>query len=347
MTAILKPAAQAALFRQLRAAEQRGLHPHDVVSILARDRAWFGDHAVAMNEFAAALSSTGSIAAAVRAVPALFTGQVAQLIELAQARGNLAAVLDALADDAQHRDAGRLRLKLVLSWPLALLSIIVFIMIVVAIFVVPQFRDLYAGMLNELPMPTRVVFALVDPQGWVMWAVLVVSVALVIAGQFNWLPARVIGAVADVVSRVPFVERYLVARLASRLTRGMQVAGADAAQHRAWIAHVQASLGPPRLAGVAARIEHALAGGQTLSQACAAEPLLPERVGIYVQLGERMNDLSAPMVQLAEIAGTDEHAALGRFERGLVLATYALLGLLVYTALVAVYLPIFKLGSVF
>ena len=53
------------------------------------------------------------------------------------------------------------------------------------------------------------------------------------------------------------------------------------------------------------------------------------------------------MSQLATLAVYDEQAALARFERELVLISYAALGTAVGWVLLAVYLPIFRLGALF
>ena len=109
-----------------------------------------------------------------------------------------------------------------------------------------------------------------------------------------------------------------------------------------------------RLVGFAAEVtEEDLLGQrqrprQTLSRdgdALGAEPLLPRRMALFAQLGEKMQDLSAPLAQLRESAESDYREALARFERGTVLLLYLVLGVAVGVLVVAVYLPIFKLGS--
>jgi type II secretory pathway component PulF len=59
-----------------------------------------------------------------------------------------------------------------------------------------------------------------------------------------------------------------------------------------------------------------------------------------------MADLTAPLAQLAEGAEADEQEAAVRFERGCILALYLFLGGTVAVAVIAIYLPIFRLGSI-
>ena len=150
----------------------------------------------------------------------------------------------------------------------------------------------------------------------------------------------------DALARAPFASGYYDLRLAHRLARAWAVCGQDAELRRAFDAHLGVTTDPPRNAAVLGALETAAAQGQGLAEACAAQPRLPEPVGLYVVLAERLHDWPATMAQLAGIAAREERAALARFERGLVLSSYAVLGVGVWITLTLVYLPIFRIGAV-
>jgi type IV pilus assembly protein PilC len=94
------------------------------------------------------------------------------------------------------------------------------------------------------------------------------------------------------------------------------------------------------------RIRQSLGEGQPLSVALEGVQPLPARLSLMVRLGERMQNVDDVLAQFAELGRNDAEVVLSRFERGLSTVLYILFGLTVGTIVIALYLPIFKLGSV-
>jgi type II secretory pathway component PulF len=67
---------------------------------------------------------------------------------------------------------------------------------------------------------------------------------------------------------------------------------------------------------------------------------------LYLQLGEKMQDTAGPLAQLCDLAQTEFSRTLVYFERGTIVVLYLLFGATVGMLVVAVYLPIFKLGAI-
>jgi type IV pilus assembly protein PilC len=346
MSTPVTPAALALLLRQIAAAHAHAVPVHEVLELLAQEpvfAAWQAPLAALAN----AVRSGMPLATAMRAQPANFAPTLVEAIAAAEARGCEVEVLSMLADDYDHLASARLRLKTVLSWPITLAVLVLVLMINIAIFVIPGFREVYADAGGELPAITRGLFALLNPQSLWMWLAIGLVAAALVATAAGWWPHRLRALSADGFGRLPFVAPYLNARLAHRIARAWQCCGTDAELRRVVDLHLSATTTPPRLGAALGAVQVAVGQGAGLAQACAAQPLLPPRLGLYVRLAERLQAWPQTMAQLATLAANDEQAALARFERGLVLLSYAVLGTGVGFALMAVYLPIFRLGALF
>ena len=346
MRSPISPAALAVLLRQIAAAHRHEVPVHEVLELLAQE-ALLVNWQEQLAALANAVRTGMPLAAAMRAQPEVFAATLVDVVAAAEVRGCEADVLTMLADDYDHLAGARLRLKTVLSWPITLAVLVLALTIAIAIFVIPTFREMYADAGGELPGITLLLFVLLDPHSVWMWlAIGVVALALGTAAA-GWWPRRLRALSVEGFGRLPFVEPYLKARLAHRIARAWQVCGAEAELRRAVDLHLSATTTPLRLGTALAAVHAAVAQGAGFAQACAAQPLLPPRLSLYVRLAERMQAWPQTMSQLATLAVYDEQAALARFERELVLISYAALGTAVGWVLLAVYLPIFRLGALF
>jgi type IV pilus assembly protein PilC len=346
MHSSLDPAIGFALFRQFAEAARHGLPLHEVAGILSQDpQSRAGERAV-VSKMASTLADGNSLSNTMEKSPQLFATETAQWLALAEQKGALVATLDALAGDYEVRDRGRSAMRMALTWPLCLAVCVGVLFVVLAAHVIPAFKETYATFGGSLPGLTRFIFAVAgySTGGWWLW--LPVLALLVIGYVKRWLPAALTSGVDAAGGLLGFVRRLRAARFVSRLLGLLRAHPGDAALQSAAIAHLAATTDTPSLAAVALRLHAGIAGGSRLSEALAGERLLPRRLSLFAQLGEKMQDLSAPLAQLCGSADIDQQLALARFERGAVLLLYLVLGLAVGTILIAVYLPIFSLGAI-
>jgi type IV pilus assembly protein PilC len=279
-------------------------------------------------------------------LPDCFSPETVQLIEAGEGTESSGQVLSALAEDYRHLAASQRSLRLALLWPLSLVVIILAALLVLSIYVLPAFREAYVSFGSELPQPTEFVLDVADliAHHWWVW------LPLLLLGVALWRLGRMPPAIGRGVRRLfglwPFVRRNQTAQFLVRLTHWLEVQPANTRIRAAALAHLCSTTDQSKLAEAARQLGQAAAQGAPLSKALAAVPALPRRLSLYAQLGERMADLTAPLAQLAEGAEADEQEAAVRFERGCILALYLFLGGTVAVAVIAIYLPIFRLGSI-
>jgi type IV pilus assembly protein PilC len=233
-----------------------------------------------------------------------------------------------------------------LVWPLCLSIAIVLLLAMLTIFVMPAFSEFYASFGMPLPGLTEFMFSAARYAGGVWWLWLPLLVVLVSGYVTRKLPARLMSGADSMLSRIGFVRRFRVARFNSRLLNILKSHNGQVELLCASLAHLAATTDQSTLSALALRLREAVGNGTNLSSALAAEPLLPKRMTLYLQLGEKMQDMAGPLAQLCDLAQTEFSRTLVYFERGTIVVLYLLFGATVGMLVVAVYLPIFKLGAI-
>jgi type IV pilus assembly protein PilC len=343
MRPILTHTGGAMLFRQLAAATRNNLPYRDTFEILVQDPDMFGRETPVAQALLAQLQDGAPLSATLRNLPDLVAAETALLVETAEQQGNLAEVLDAIADDYTELTQRKNTVRAALLWPLVVGSALAAMTAIVTIFVLPAFSELFDNFGGELPLPTRFLIGVSDVR--IFLPLLVLAVVL---GVLAWRGTlRGAGTAAQfVLLSLPFARRYFDRAFAARLAIWLSATHRHPALVQAAVRHLRVTTRMTLYAAALLELENRLAASVPLSQALTGLRGLPRRLALLAQLGERMQDSSAPLAQAADFAEAEREQGLALFERGLVLTVYLVLGIAVAILVIALYLPIFQMGSV-
>lgn len=339
------PQMLALVFRQLGAAQRRGLPAHEVAGVLAQDPEWSRAERQAMARLVDALKSHAVLASALEQVPDLVNAEAVQLLRAADAAGRQPEMLDVLADDHDHLAQGAHALKQAMAWPAAVAVVMAALIVMLAHFVLPAFEEAYASLDAPLPPSAQTFFGLAGVISKTVWLWAPLAVAVLLAWKLDRLPPSLVRATGTAWHWIGFVRRHDRSRFVVRLLRWLSACVADSGLAAAALAHLRATEDSPETAHAASLLEASWRQGLRPSEALAQAASLPRRMSLLAQLGERLDDLPAAYAQLADLAQTQEQLAFRRFERDCLLAMYALLGAIVVYSMTSIYLPIFKLGA--
>src|ERR1700751_427440 len=84
------------------------------------------------------------------------------MVKSGETGGVLDAVLDRLAGNLEREVSLRGRIKSAMTYPIVVLGFVTLIMMAMLIFIVPQFKGIYAELHGTLPLPTRMLLAVSD-----------------------------------------------------------------------------------------------------------------------------------------------------------------------------------------
>jgi type IV pilus assembly protein PilC len=333
----------APLLQQLAAATRQGLPLTEVAAILASDPETVPAGAPAT--FAASLAAGHSLPATLVQMPSVASPSTAAWISLAEKHQQLPAALQAWGDDVAQLDRGRRAQRLALLWPGAVAVAVLVLWTVLAVFVMPAFAETFESFGADLPAPSLVLFAISKLLGQWWWLVAIAVAGGVWAVWQRKLPVPVVRAAHRLTDQLGFVARWRAALFGHRLVALLSVHPENGPLQAAAMGHLAASTPHAGRAATAQRLQAGLLAGQHLSAVLQSEVVLPRRLAAFVQLGEKTGRPEAALAALAETAADELQEAQARFERGTVLLLYLLLGLTVGALVLAVYLPIFSMGT--
>jgi type IV pilus assembly protein PilC len=336
--------ALALLFDQLAAAERAGMRLADALEIIRRDHE-FGRRGEVFDALASAVGGGSPLSEAMQRAPEAFPAETVALVRGAEGAGKLAGALDLLADDYERRAAARLGFGAALVYPSLLAALIVVLVLALLMFVVPAFKLVYTNFGADLPGPTLALLSLGDFMNdfWWLWLPLLVAAIVVVCLRRRIAPAaRFLDRVALI---TPALRSYLLkqfaARAAATLERALDsgLAVADA------VAHLRATTPNGLIAARLRALEERLRAGEALPEAVRAVRELPPRLALIIELGSRTGSIAGALRHSVSMSDADAGRSLARLQRTFTLASYVTFGLVVGFTVLAVYLPIFKLGQ--
>jgi type IV pilus assembly protein PilC len=286
-----------------------------------------------------------SLAKALERHASTFGPETVAFVGAAEGQNALAGGLAMLADDYERRQQF-IRLPISLLWPLFLLGFLALIMMLLMIFVIPAFKEVFNSFGADLPGATLAVMAISDMVVAYWWILFALVIALPFGVAYLRRRSGLGMALDGAFLKLPGVRRFLVGLLVGRMTALLAGAAANRIPFTTTIAYLQSTLGNRSLKAVVAALGRDVEQGASLSAAWRKQPLLPRRIARMVDIGERSDKLAPVLARAARVHGAEAANAIAFFRQALFVTTYVLAGIIVGFMVIAMYLPIFRLGSV-
>lgn len=242
----------------------------------------------------------------------LFPPMASAMAEAGEANGRLDTALGRLAETLDRGEALRQTVVSSMVYPIMLIALAVSVILMMLLFVVPQFEGLFSDQQARLPVATRTVLAashLVRSYGWAGLAALcVVSVA-----AWRWFKQPGVRLALDrIMLAAPRLGALIKAAATARFARvlGSLVEGGVPLPMALGIA--QRSLGNAYMEMAVARVTAGLKEGAGLARPLADTGLFPPMAISFLRTGEETAQLPLMLVRLADVLDRDVRAALER-----------------------------------
>jgi type IV pilus assembly protein PilC len=288
-----------------------------------------------------------ALAEALAKHPLYFDDLFVNLVEAGEQAGALETLLDKVATYKEKTEALKKKIKKALTYPAAVLVVAFVVTTILLIFVIPAFEDLFRGFGADLPTFTRMVIDLsvfVREQGWYL--------AMLIAAGFGTFfyfkkRSRKMRHFLDRMSLKlpiigPILQKAAIARYARTLST-MFSAGVPLVEA---LQSVAGATGNIVYEDGVLKMRDEVATGQRLQQAMENTDLFPNMVIQMIAVGEESGSLDDMSAKVADFYEEDVDNAVDNLSSLLEPMIMAILGVLVGGLVVAMYLPIFKMGAV-
>jgi type IV pilus assembly protein PilC len=279
--------------------------------------------------------------------PLYFDDLFVNLVEAGEHAGALENLLDKIATYKEKTEALKKKIKKALFYPTAVLVVAVIVTVILLIFVIPQFESLFKGFGADLPAFTQMVVNLsryVQHQGWWM---LMVTVGC--GYTFFWFKKRsrpMQRALDRIMLKFPIIGPILVKSAIARFARTLATMFAAGVPLVEAMQSVAGATGNIVYEEATLRMKDELATGQRLQRAMENTGLFPNMVVQMIAVGEESGALDAMSGKVAEFYEAEVDNAVDSMSSLLEPLIMAILGILVGGMVIAMYLPIFKLGQV-
>ena len=279
--------------------------------------------------------------------PLYFDDLFVNLVEAGEQAGALESLLDKIATYKEKTEALKKKIKKALMYPTAVLGVALIVSAILLIFVIPQFESLFKGFGADLPAFTQMV---VNLSRWVQHDgiyLLIVIVAAVYAFLYFKKRSRNMRRFLDrMLLKFPIIGPILVKAAIARFTRTLATMFTAGVPLVEAMGSVAGATGNIVYEEATLRIKDEVATGQRLQRAMENTGLFPNMVIQMIAVGEESGSLDTMAGKVAEFYESEVDNAVDGMSALMEPVIMAILGVLVGGMVIAMYLPIFKLGSV-
>jgi type IV pilus assembly protein PilC len=279
--------------------------------------------------------------------PLYFDDLFVNLVEAGEHAGALETVLDKIATYKEKTEALKKKIKKALFYPAAVLAVAVIVTVILLIFVIPQFESLFKGFGADLPAFTQFVIGLsrwMQSNGWML---------LIIVGAAAWIFAyfykrsRPMRQFIDRTSlQVPVIGPILKKAAIARFSRTLATMFGAGVPLVEAMKSVAGATGNIVYQDATLRMRDEISTGLRMQRAMENTGLFPNMVVQMIAVGEESGSLDEMASKVADFYEADVDAAVDALSSLLEPLIMVILGVLVGGLVVAMYLPIFKLGAV-
>ncbi|TMI05495.1 MAG: type II secretion system F family protein [Betaproteobacteria bacterium] len=288
-----------------------------------------------------------SLSQAFREHPAQFDALYCNLVNAGETAGMLDGILERLATYKEKILALKSKIKSAMFYPISVVTVAIIVVWIIMVWVIPAFKQVFKSFGADLPAPTLIVMAVSDffvAYWWLMAAIIIGT----IFGYFFLLrrSAAFRYAVDRISLKLPIIGGILEKATIARWTRTlatMFAAGVPLVESLDAVAG--ASANAVYIAGTR-KIQNEVSTGTSLTNAMHNTGLFPSMVLQMTQIGEESGSLDGMLSKVADFYEREVDDAVTALTSLLEPIIIVFLGVVIGGLVVAMYLPIFKLGSV-
>jgi type IV pilus assembly protein PilC len=300
-----------------------------------------------LNDIRSDVETGTSLSSAFRKHPLYFDALYAAAREAGEAGGILEALLDRLALYQEKTMAIKSKIKSALMYPIAVIVVAFVVLTVIMLFVIPAFKEVFSSFGADLPAPTLFVIAM--SEFFVNWWYVIFGV-LFGGGYFflqSWKRSEKMQMFMDrLLLKVPVFGDLINKSVLARWTRTLSTMFAAGVPLVEALTSVAGATGNIVYENAVLRMRDEVATGQRLQRAMENTNLFPNMVNQMIAVGEESGSLDQMAAKVADFYELEVDAAVDSMSSLLEPLIMAILGVLVGGLVIAMYLPIFKLGAV-
>jgi type IV pilus assembly protein PilC len=288
-----------------------------------------------------------TLAEALRKKPLCFDELFCNLVDAGERAGILEGLLGKIASYKEKTESMKKKIKKALTYPIAVVVVAFVVTAILLIFVVPVFAELFKGFGAELPAFTQMVVNMSEWMQKYWWVVIGIVVATVKTFGFFKKRSPSFNHFLDrLMLKLPVVGLILNKSAIARFCRTLSTMSAAGVPLVDALESVAGACGNIVYADAVMKIREDISSGERLQLAMSRVGLFPHMVQQMVAIGEEAGSIDAMLAKVADFFEEEVDNLVDNLSSLMEPIIMVVLGILVGGLIVAMYLPIFKMGSV-
>ena len=300
-----------------------------------------------LNEIRNDVETGTSLSSAFRKHPMYFDALYCNLVAAGEQAGILDSLLDRLAVYKEKILAIKSKIKSAMFYPISVIVVAAIVVTVIMLFVVPEFKKVFKSFGADLPAPTLVVIGLSDAfvaNWYIIFGVLIAAI-FAISFAYKRSPAMQI-ALDRLLLQIPVIGEIIRKATIARWTRTLSTMFAAGVPLVEALDSVGGASGNYVYLTATKQIQSEVSTGTSLTVSMQNVKVFPTMCVQMVSIGEESGQLDSMLGKVADFYEADVDDAVAGLSQLLEPMIMVFLGTIIGGLVVAMYLPIFKLGQV-
>lgn len=293
------------------------------------------------------VAAGNSFAAALRTKPQYFDDLFCNLVDAGEQSGALESLLDRVATYKEKTEALKAKIKKAMNYPIAVIAVAVIVSCILLIKVVPQFKEVFSSFGAELPAFT--VFVIGISEGLQEWW-FIFLIALIGAGyafmQAKQRSEKFRDALDRTILKAPIVGGIVYKAAVARYARTLSTTFAAGVPLVEALDSVAGATGNVVFRNAVAKVKQDVTSGMQLNFSMRSTNAFPAMAVQMTAIGEESGALDTMLDKVASYYEAEVDNAVDGLTSLMEPLIMSVLGVLVGGLIIAMYLPIFQLGSV-
>jgi|TARA_B110000967_G_C18891849_1_gene567931 type IV pilus assembly protein PilC len=300
-----------------------------------------------INDLLLQISAGIPLSASFEKYPTVFDNVYINLVKAGEASGNLDTFLERITLNLEKTISIKKAIKSAMMYPIILLCVAVSVVGVMMIFVVPVFVDIFGNAGVELPVATQIVMAMSDfLRSWtapiILGAIFGVIMVIKKALQRN-LP--LMQKFDKAIMKLPVLGQLISDSIMARITMVLANLIAGGVNLIEAMEIVKNSIGNTQIQSSLEKVKRDIFSGKPFSSALRDTKDFPETMCGFIEVGEETGKLNEMLTTVSLYYEEEFDNSVDSFSQLLEPLMIVFLGLVIGFILVAMYTPIFKMGT--
>ena len=288
-----------------------------------------------------------SLSQAFREHPAQFDSLYCNLVNAGETAGMLDGILERLATYKEKILALKSKIKSAMFYPISVVTVAIIVVWIIMVWVIPAFKQVFANFGANLPAPTLIVMGISDFFVAYWWLMLGIIIGTLFSFFFLLRRSTAFRFAIDRISlKLPVVGGILEKATIARWTRTLATMFAAGVPLVESLDAVAGASGNAVFIAGTRKIQNEVSTGTSLTNAMHNTGLFPSMVLQMTQIGEESGSLDGMLSKVADFYEREVDDAVTALTSLLEPIIIVFLGVVIGGLVVAMYLPIFKLGAV-